>query len=200
MKCKTPNCETTMSEGAPEYCPKCQPQPTPEGKAFGDRVRAAMAAPCEACKGTGSIWHGDPPATFEAECHFCGGTGKKSEPLICWVCDGEMTRRQCKVICISCDMDYRRVKSELVVCDDLKNEWFKSSEFYEDQRDGYREALENIMEANQRLRRDPLTVGREMAALARDALVGRAVGAGVGKHAADEEPRKSLNAELRSDS
>jgi hypothetical protein len=24
MKCKTPNCETTMSEGAPEYCPVCQ--------------------------------------------------------------------------------------------------------------------------------------------------------------------------------
>ena len=24
MKCKTPDCETTMSEGSPEYCPACQ--------------------------------------------------------------------------------------------------------------------------------------------------------------------------------
>ena len=24
MKCKTDGCETTMSEGAPEYCPDCQ--------------------------------------------------------------------------------------------------------------------------------------------------------------------------------
>ena len=161
MKCKTPDCETTMSEGAPDYCPKCQ------------------AGKCEACKGSGSLWHGDPPATFEAECHFCGGTGQKSEPILCWVCDGEMTRRQGKVICISCDMDYRRVKSELVVCDDLKNEWFKSSEFYEQQRDRYRTALEEIFEARRFIRdEDGAATARDMSDIAADALAGRAAAEG----------------------
>jgi RecJ-like exonuclease len=148
-----------MSEGAPDYCPKCQ-----EGinKLTPEQIRELKDANenCEACKGTGSIRHGDTHDSFDAECHFCGGTGQKSETLLCWVCDSEMTRREGKVICISCDMEYRRLKSELVVCDDLKNEWFKSSEFYEEQRDRYRTALESIVEARVRIRGDATEAAR----------------------------------------
>ena len=78
-----------MSEGAPDYCPKCQ--------RVKDRNAAIMwllenaddppdwvvdALPkCKACKGSGSVWQGDTHDTFEAECHFCGGSGLKSESL-----------------------------------------------------------------------------------------------------------------------
>ena len=76
-KCENPKCKTTMSDGSPELCPKCQ-----------NKI-------CPSCKGRKQIldiWHhGHMPRM--KKCPSCAGTGKKTEKSEVFAIQSELVRK-----------------------------------------------------------------------------------------------------------